>query len=107
MPLDESVSAIFAAPPLAADFLVVTEREVHCPSGPEALRKQGFGRLVQGHHRAFVIQRTAAPDESIRNDTGEWRLQPLACADRIDGHDVLVRHDQNRLKGRIGAGPFV
>jgi hypothetical protein len=79
----------------AADFLVVSEREINGAFGTEAPRYQGFYCLVQGHQRGLVVERTATPNEPIHHCATERRLLPFVRRYGIHRYDILVRHQQD------------
>src|ERR1051325_12143062 len=72
----------------SADLLVVAEREQDRALRTEAFREQRLRRLEQRDDRDLVIERAAAPDESIADRAAERRLFPLPLRRRLPPHHV-------------------
>ncbi|MCY1522121.1 hypothetical protein D9M68_569660 [compost metagenome] len=91
----------------AAHFFVVAHHQVNGLLRLEA----GADEKLDGFHLrekiALVVERAAAPDETVLDLAGEGVDRPGFFSAGGDGHHVLVRHQRDGLGGRIGAGPCV
>ena len=93
--------------PSAPQLLVMPERQVDRAPWSGAPADQPLHGLEQRHQVALVVHRAAAPHEAARNPARERRLRPAALRARLDRHDVLVRHEQDRLQCSVRAAPLV
>ena len=92
---------------LAPDLLVVTDREQQRAPRGEALSEQVLHGGEDGDEAALVVEGAAAPHLAARHRAGERGLAPRVLGARIDGHDVLVGHEDDRRQPRCAAAPGV
>ena len=91
----------------AAHLFVGAEREVHRPPRLEPLPEERFHRLEDRHEVALVVERAAPPDVAVGDAAAERRLGPAVLGSRLDGHDILVGEQEDRLERRVAARPAI
>ena len=87
---------------LSADFLVVSEGEVEGAPRFVALGEQRLGGFEKRHHAQLVVHRPAAPDDAVRDRSGERLVRPVRQRDLVNRHNIHVSHQQDGLQCRIG-----
>ncbi len=90
---------------LAAVFLVVPEREVHVAGRLKAPGQEQLGGFEQADGAALHVECATAPDESVGDPAGKWRVGPILVGPLLYRDDVDMRHQQDRLDQRDGPLP--
>ena len=93
--------------PLAAEFLVVTEGKVDRLARLVAFRDEQFDGFHDGKQIALVVPRTPSPNEAVADFAAEGIGLPVLLGAGGDGHDILVRHQHDRFRRRVAAGPGI
>ena len=100
--LQERESRLCAA---SGHFFVMAEEQHDGPLWhPPRLRKR-LGRLEDGDDRTLVVHCAAAPDVTVRDDAAEWAVCPVRLRARVDRHDILVGHQDERRQRGVRTGP--
>src|SRR5207249_3521508 len=102
-----AITPVVIAPPSSSTYSTCTWRPASNAAVRAAPADQPLHGLEQRHQVALVVHRAAAPHEAARNPARERRLRPAALRARFDRHDVLVRHEQDRLQCSVRAAPLV
>ena len=90
---------------MAADFLVVAEREDDTAARLETLRQQLLRGLQQAQHPHLVVQGTAAVNAAVGHHSGEGRVLPVPLRAGLHRHHIRMGREQYRRQRGITAGP--
>ncbi len=91
----------------ATVLLVVAERQIDRAPRLKATGDQRLDRLEDGHHVALVIPAAATPYEPIADIAGEWTGVPVPFRSGRHRDDILMGHQQDRLRRWILARPGI
>src|SRR5208337_2612152 len=88
-------------------FLIMPECQVDVTRWLEAVGQQSFDGFEKSECADLHIECTTAPDEAIGDLPRERRVRPLRLRLFLDGHDIKVGHQEDRLPSGVGAFPAV
>ena len=89
---------------LSEGLLVSAEGQVDVARGTEPVREQELDGLQDHQERALVVERASAVHDAVFDPARKRRMRPSVGG--VGGHDVIVRHQDHRIRVACAAPPI-